>query len=721
MTRGESGELGERLVTLALLIAVVSGALAGSAVVGAAAGPADESRAAGPAPAFAQDRNNTTIHHQNPDEVGERENLSGVEGWLAGEMSERLSESGNISQADRERASELIGNDSEYAELARKHAEVSNETGNDSQNLDRFEDARQSLQALYRDVDEYESAHEEYERARQRGNESRELELAHELERRSAEVNRSADRANRSYENISTEAEFDVENATESVGQVRANVTSTQETVRDRTLVRTRLSVRAVDGPGSFTDPVTLAGRLETEDGEAIGGENVTLVVGSRTLNASTDDRGRFEVPYRPTLARTGTQSRAFRFRPSNESAYVGANATASFGVQQVTPSVTVSNYTETLRYNETLVVNGTVEAGDRGAPAVPVVVTVDGVPMNRTETDANGSFGVAARLPANVSAGDRRVEVRLPLSDRALAPATATAPVTVERTPTSISIADAQRSEETVFVSGRLVAGDDAALANKTVELRVNGTTVGTARTNATGAYAGTVGIPSESLDGAESVRVTAAYAGAGENLDGARANATVALPAAGPRFGDGLLVRALGVLGVGALGAFLVRRFRSDDRSLADDSTAEDADPHATDPPDDRERSGEPLFDAARGHLDDGRFDAAAVAAYAAVRRRLDAERATGRTHWEFYDACSDAGLPVERLRDLKRLTETYERAAFSASSIPDGDAAEAVSLATSFRSESAGSGGGSAIGDDSASGTDFAPGNDPAPGDD
>lgn len=711
MTPGETGEFAERFVTLALLVALVSAAAVGGAAAHRSDAAVDDPRDSGATPLFAQHANNTTVLHENPDEVDEEKSISADPG-LASQLGEQFSGSDDLSREDRERASQLIGNDSGYQELASQYSGTSgagggssgegtgggdsdgNETaGNetDGGDYEQFEAVQTSLETLYGNVAQYENTHEEYQQARRAGDESRELRLAHELERRAAEVNRSAVRANRSYENASEQAEFDLEDAKQSVGETRTNVTRTQETVRDQTLVRTRLSIRAVDTSGSFTDPVTLEGTLETADGEGIEDDNVTLWIGNRSLRTSTDADGRFELSYRPTVAETGDRSRTFQFRPSNGSANIGASATASFDVEQVTPEVNVSNRTTPIRYNDTLVVNGTVEAGAHGAAAVPVVVTVDGVPMNRTRTDRDGSFGIATRFPASVSAGDRRVAVRVAQSTRALGPANATASIRVESTPTSLSISDTQRSENTVFVAGRLLTDDGEPLANRTVELRANGTTVGTAHTNATGGYAATASISAESAD-AGSVRVTAVYANESDNLDDAQANATVALPATGPGFGgDSLLVRAAGVLGATAFGAFLVRRLRSDDESTTDDSTGGGADPVVTDAAriGTGDAADESPFDTAREHLDSGRFDAAAVAAYEAVRHRFDAGRATGRTHWDFYDGPA-ADFPADRRGDLKRLTETYERAAFAPESISGANAAEAVALARSLGSD-------------------------------
>jgi len=71
----------------------------------------------------------------------------------------------------------------------------------------------------------------------------------------------------------------------------------------------------------------------------------------------------------------------------------------------------------------------------------------------------------------------------------------------------------------------------------------------------------------------------------------------------------------------------------------------------------------------------------------AYAAVRRavRTDVETTTTATHWEWYDACTEAD--VEHLDAIHRLTETFEHVAFAPAendSTQSAEATQAVELA-------------------------------------
>jgi hypothetical protein len=634
------------------------------------------------------------VAHRKPSEVSDESNLSDVESWLASEMVRQLGDSVDASQQNRERAREIIGNDSEYARLAEQYAEVSGENRNesDAENAARFTDLGTIQREFFADVQRYRVTHRQYRNVTERNGTLRTRRLAHELERRTSAVNRTATRLNQIYANLSSPQRDQLDNLTQSIGAIRANVTRTQMAVRNRTLVRTRLSVRAVDSTASFADPAVLAGRLRTADGAPVADENVTLRIGNRTVNATTDRQGRLRVRYRPTLAAAGTRPRTVSFRPANESVYLGSDATVRLQVRQSTPSVRVSNVTETARYDETLVVNGTVGAEGVGAPDVPLVVSVGDVRLGQTRTGPNGSFRVESRLPATVSAGRQDVRVRLALENAtasaegpvALAPTNATASVTVEPTPTELSLTEVATAEESVVVSGRLTAAGVGGVGNRTVALQLGGSVVGTTTTNATGHFAASTSVPSRLLDGS-SVRVGVVHRSS-ENLEAARTNATVTFPSSGRTISNRYLWFAVaGLLGLAIIGV-AVWRFRSDDERAFDEGSAgalADADtPVATD------RSPEELLDAARSELADDRFDSAAVAAYAAVRNQLDGDGAASepRTHWEFYRARRDADAADERLSRLKRLTQTCERAAFAAEPIGEDDAAEVVASAES-----------------------------------
>jgi len=69
----------------------------------------------------------------------------------------------------------------------------------------------------------------------------------------------------------------------------------------------------------------------------------------------------------------------------------------------------------------------------------------------------------------------------------------------------------------------------------------------------------------------------------------------------------------------------------------------------------------------------------------AYAAVRRAVtDVDSTTAATHWEWYDACTEAN--VEHLDALQTLTKSFEYVAFAPADEATGstEAKQAVELA-------------------------------------
>jgi hypothetical protein len=92
--------------------------------------------------------------------------------------------------------------------------------------------------------------------------------------------------------------------------------------------------------------------------------------------------------------------------------------------------------------------------------------------------------------------------------------------------------------------------------------------------------------------------------------------------------------------------------------------------------------------MLAGASAALDDGRQDEAVKLAYTALKgtttERLDLPDGT---HWEFFLACREAGLDDDHVDTLRRLTETYEQAAFAPRTVSAADANWAVDAVTAF----------------------------------
>lgn len=646
--------------------------------------------------------NRTTVYHRNPEEVGG--GVSEAEVWLASEMADRLSRSVDLSQSQRQRARQLVSNSSEYAELAQEYAAATD--GSEDGQVATFSDVGIAQRDLLATVGTYRTVHDQYSEARQGDNRTRELRLAHELGRLARDVNRSTADLLDMYANLSSNSSVDLGDTPDRIRSLRTNITRTQREVQEQSLVETRLRIDPVEPNGSFADPLRFEGRLTTGGGEPLADRNVTIEVGNESVEATTDRRGRFALDYRPVEARAEAGVRTIRYRPANASRYASSAQRVRLDVNQVEPNVTISDRPDAVGYGERFVVEGRVGKNGVGA-AVPLNVSVGDVKLNTTESAENGSFRAVAELPANVTAGDRPLRVGVNLTGRALAGTATTAPVTVERTATDLSITAARQRENTVLVAGRLTTADGAALENQTVEIRVGDATA-EATTNATGGYGTSVTIPQQ-VQSESSVEVRAVYEDDESNLRAAQADATVEVETASSSLPvRETLLRLAGVLGASVVGAFLVRRYKPDQwPSFGDDADeGAETDPDAPDDggvADAADPEAEAAFDAAldsaRDERDAGAHDAAVVAAYEAVRARLGeslADRSvtdrSAATHWEFYADCRAAGMADDRLDRLEELTTRYEQAAFAAESVSGETADEAVELASSFRPEAA-----------------------------
>jgi len=257
-----------------------------------------------------------------------------------------------------------------------------------------------------------------------------------------------------------------------------------------------------------------------------------------------------------------------------------------------------------------------------------------------------------------------------------------------VLETDTSLTLSTTAVDDERVRTTGTLTA-DGEAVAGQTVEIRINGSVVETARTNETGGYNVTAEVPAAArADG--TIQIAAVYATDGTNLRDARTREIFVFDsAAGPESPIDrriIVVAALALVVALAGGASLWRRRRQSDAPTSDRSVATDENDERLEPEELSLETVGPL-DAATTALEEGRPDRAVELAYGGVRQRLgDAlDVHPVHTHWEFYRACQDAGLNGDAAETLERLTEAYERAAYAPDSLNQDEANAVIDGAT------------------------------------
>ncbi|SEV83843.1 hypothetical protein [Natrinema salifodinae] len=668
------------LVRVVLVAAVLGGAVAPAATA-ATAPPADTTveRVAlqdTGSPDAAAD-GNETARHRNPDTYAEDGDVEAVEAWLTDRMAAQLRDGAiDLQEGDYDRAAESI--DEEYHDRLLQYAEISDDDAAE------FEEAGDRQEALTAAVREYWETKSEYEAAREAGDDERARELARDLERTAEEIEESSGSIRGTYDEIEAETDANLSESDAAIENVTEEVRAEQTVVREQEFEPTVLTLAPERSDISFREPLVAAGELRTADGEPIANEEIALEIGNHTERVATDSAGGFTLEYRPTDEPLSTDELEVRYVPATQSTYLGDETNVSVSIDQVEPTVSLdeSAASDEIAYGEEAAVSGDLTVDGVPVDGVPLAVTVDGQRIGSVNATA-GTFDGTAPVPADVEDGDRDLGAQLPFEDRALASASDATTVTVRETESDLSLdaTPAATDDREITVNGTLAAGTDGTgdgdgdgsgggIAGEPVELRIDGTIVGTVTTAADGTFGDTVAVPN-SVDGGD-VTVAAVYDGSGSNLEPARTETVATIGEAGPLSlapAQAWLAGGVALLLAIGLGAWWYRR-----------STA--SDPAPVGPPGDRgdavsgrsdedaiadEIAVEPLFERARLHLSNGRPDTAARVGYAAARRAL-ASRVEDRralTHWEFYRRYRNADETTADL--LRDVTEGYERATF------------------------------------------------------
>jgi hypothetical protein len=709
-------------VSCLLALLLVGSLLAVGPVVGVAASDtqlaSDVSSSAVVVTQQATPANNTTVRQEDPDTVGEDGDLGQVESTLARTLASRLGESSiQISEGQYDQARRLLGDD--YDRDLGKYVDVAGETGSEG-TADRFEQASTQTREYGDAVESYRETREEYREARANGNTERARALARELQRDGDRVNRTASDLTDIYGRLANGTGVDFSESIESVETTRTDVQRETERIAETEFTGTRLSVDASETAVSFTDPLRLTGRLTTANGTALDNRSITLRIGEQTATVETDRDGTFSTAYRPTTLPTGARTLTVTYVPASESLFTSSSATVSVRVDAVTPKLQVSSATDRAGYTESVVATGRVAVDEIGAESVPVALSVDGVRVGSAETAANGTFTVRGRLPATVQPGSQSLTVRIAQPDRAIEAVQTRESITIEQTPTRLSLDATAVNAETVDLSGRLLtaSASEEAVPDAVVTVTQNGTAVGTLSTDGTGGFS--MELSPESVDG-RLVRLTVAFDGSGTNLESATASTQVRLPAASDADDSGstgessasssagsfsstgivstvrsapLLVGGalLGVLVLAVAGLLAFTRLRRSESTVVtsgvgegDGSTTETTQPADSGGPD---SPGSFFVAAASERLNAGANDDAVQYAYAGVRAHLaadagldaDAEQVDTQTHWEFYETAS-AVLSGEDSSTLQTLTEQFEQATFTLDGVSAEDAERSV----------------------------------------
>jgi len=603
--------------------------------------------------------------HRNPDTIEDSSDLSRLESVLSGSLNGRLSESlASLDADDYERARELLGD--EYTADLERYRGIAEETGSTAQ-TDDYQTAQTSQQEYVESVAQYEETQQEYEQARESGNDQRARELARELVNTGEEVNRTAERVSQTYQRLdqTTAANF-----TDEVQTIERRQTTVQRTRQDLTegqLVETSLSVTASQSSISFTDSLQIRGELRTATGGSIESQRIQLVVDEQSYTVDINPDGTFQQRLQPSdVWQSGPI--AVEYVPDPQSVYLGATATLPVSIEPTETTVRIDTLSEQASFDTPVQLQGTLETADTGdpVPAAPVSLRLSGEPTETVRTTTAGEFQIEGNVSPRVPAGQITAQIGLEPSQLALTGSQRESSIEITSTETNLTMTAMPASAGRMAVSGELRSVGDRAVSTMPVRVAIDNTTVGTVATDQTGTFNETFVLP-ETTDASGAVHIDGAFAGEDSNLEAASATTTVNVgvfdttTVSNPA---GLLL-LLGVVSivVAISGWWFWRRSPSEQPDTSGANIADRVGEGTVETSDSTL-----LLTAADEALHEGSSESAAKLAYAAVRRYIGSEVTASETatHWEWYHACTDAG--VDQLSVLRSFIEDFEQVTFA-----------------------------------------------------
>lgn len=675
---------------------------------------------------------NTTVPHVNPAEIRQQGDTERVSSHLEGRLEDRLTESAvAISTGEYERGRDPLGG--EYGDLLDQYSTVADDL-DEEEVATQFNLTRSQQRSVIDSIEELEATRVEYEQAVEEGDEERRRELARELLEGAAELNQTATELNEQYAGLDNTTSADFAEAQAAVENAQIQINGAASLIAQREFTATQLSVETNRTTVSVSEPAAVTGRLTTTNGTPVVNAPVQIQLDADTVTTTTDQNGSFEAVYRPLLASTTDSNLSVTYTPNGSDLYLPTRQRVPLTVSgQANTAVTLTNTTTTAALSQPVRASGVVQVADGPAgqlPDIPLVLTdaadppagqfagiplvliVDGQRLATTDTNSTGEFAIDGVLPADVPPGDATLTVAIDRRDAAIARSAANDSVTIVSTPTTLTL-DATptgNNSRNLTATGELRIEEGAPLAARDVTLAVDGTPIGTVRTDGTGQYRETVTLPTGVTAG-DDVTVTAQFDPTGTSLAAATVTQQVTLPA--PPATDGgsassaapdTTQRRTGVIGVSMFILLMLviarRSIRRWTRRLGvrlgvidtpATATGDDPSPPESESPSSSDvsssegeaattRQSRSPVERAQAAIAAGSPDDAVRIAYAAMRAHLQpAGRDDKATHWEFYRRWQDTG-PVERTH-LRSVTEAYETATFAPEPVGSGTAAEAV----------------------------------------
>lgn len=629
------------------------------------------------------------VDHEHPDEVESGDDLAGVERWLAGQIQKRhvdCAEGYSIGNFD---ACEDL--DSEYKSLLESYVTVERETEGNTTDSKQLNETWQRQQEYARLRAEFNETFDEYQTARENGDEAEARAKARELRDITDRLEELSDELNTRFRRLESDVNANFSAASRSINDSTEEVQSITDGVESETFEPTRVEASA-DERAAFDQPATISGQVTQINDSVVNAGRIVVSDGNQTFSSPVSIDGRFEIEYRPSVVSTGETRLAVRYRPPDDWPYLRSNTTVTTSVDSTASDVTVSAVNDSIAFGDVIRVEGSVTAADRGPEDVPVVISTDNRTLARTTTDSSGRFNATGVLPPDLAVGTQTLTIRASESQTALAQSVETRDLKIDGTRTDLRVT-ATPGEDVLAISGRLVPVSEGPIGERPITVTVKGTTY-EVTTDPDGYFR-----LDHPLEKDEDVGVvTATYDEESSNLESSsardRVGSTSPLAAVTTQLemklndlmsfmrshpvlsavaGIAIVINCV-VWGIMLWSRFMSPETQPDTSTMGQEEQSTSGTPGNTAPG----PSEATLMEAARNFVETNP-ESAVRTGYAAVRTGLDGDRGS-ETHWEFYHSIQSE-LPNEMEPSLRSLTETFERATFTSEGIDQRTAKGAI----------------------------------------
>ena len=241
--------------------------------------------------------------HIHPDEAGDDGDIRDVADHISELLSDYLgSSSEDLSAAHFEAARTHLGDD--YDDILARYNEIADETGREEDpNATDHYDSIQADQERFIDLlEEHEELLTAYEAAVARNDQAAAQAIAQELREITDEIVLLGERLDESYELLNTVTAVDVTTTQELLRSQATWAEQSTDDIVDEEFTAVTLEVTTDSTATSYTDPVTIHGSVDTEEGDPVDGGIIHAALDGDSTE-TTVEAGTFSLTLQPLTA----------------------------------------------------------------------------------------------------------------------------------------------------------------------------------------------------------------------------------------------------------------------------------------------------------------------------------------------------------------------------------------------------------------------------------